>query len=196
MAYRNMTNAEYKKQRYSNFAARGLCSRCGKKPPEPKKKFCYECRQHFRRIQGTPTHAEYQRQWRKTDKGRLSTTKATLRWRAKSVENKAKSLATAARYRRKLRFDVMSHYGDHCVCCGETNKFFLSLDHINNDGKAHRLTVGKGKFSSGGANFFRHVRNAGYPPHLQILCFNCNHAKAFYGSCPHTQAGLSVSPCR
>jgi len=132
------------------------------------------------------SRAEYQRQWRKTDKGRESSYKASIKWRNKNL---ARYHAIDARYRRKLRFDVMSHYGDHCVCCGETNQFFLSLDHINNDGKIERLKVANGKFSSGGANFFRHVKRAGYPKNLQLLCFNCNHAKAFYGSCPHaTQA--------
>ena len=186
MAYRNKTNAQYKKHRYDTFAAMGLCSRCGKEPPETNKKFCQPCHDSFRRIQSTTAHAEYLRRWRQTDAGRKSSTKATLKWRHKKPENLARFHTTAARYRRKLRFEVMSHYGDHCVCCGETDQFFLSLDHINNDGKAHRLVISNGKYSSGGANFFRHVRRAGYPDTLQLLCFNCNFAKALYGACPHT----------
>ena len=35
----------------------------------------------------------------------------------------------------RIRDAVFSHYGgDRCACCGETEKLFLTLDHINNDG--------------------------------------------------------------
>ncbi len=39
-----------------------------------------------------------------------------------------------------LRTQVINSYGGSCVCCGETELVFLSIDHINNDGDKHRKT--------------------------------------------------------
>ena len=35
------------------------------------------------------------------------------------------------------------------------------------------------------AYYLRHHERNGYPKDFQILCYSCNMAKAFYGSCPH-----------
>lgn len=62
-----------------------------------------------------------------------------------------------------------------CGCCGEINIKFLAVDHINNDGYKDR-----GKY------IYDKVRNEGFPKdRYQVLCHNCNMAKAFYGECPH-----------
>jgi hypothetical protein len=57
----------------------------------------------------------------------------------------------------------------------------LQLDHVNNDGNEHRKEVG----SAGGDRLYLWLRNHGYPPIMQVLCANCNYAKAHYGFCPH-----------
>jgi hypothetical protein len=31
---------------------------------------------------------------------------------------------------------VFAHYGEQCACCGESERLFLTIDHINNDGAA------------------------------------------------------------
>src|SRR2546428_8617676 len=44
-------------------------------------------------------------------------------------------------YSRDLRAEVLRAYSDQspeCACCGETNPAFLTLDHIENGGTAHR----------------------------------------------------------
>jgi hypothetical protein len=84
-----------------------------------------------------------------------------------------------------LRFEVLDHYGDHCACCGEANKWLLTLDHINNDGGSIRLLLGKGRYYVSGAGLFRHIRDTGYPSNIQVLCFNCNQGKSWFGACPH-----------
>ena len=84
----------------------------------------------------------------------------------------------------KSKRGVMEVYGNgRCACCGETAIEFLSLDHVNNDGKQHRKEL-KSKV---GSSFYRYLRNHGYPhrDRLQVLCLNCNGAKAYYGICPH-----------
>jgi hypothetical protein len=91
------------------------------------------------------------------------------------ANNKARNVA--------LRLEVMTAYGGKCVCCGESGIDFLSIDHINNDGAKHRRSVG----CSGGGTFYRWLQKQGYPKEdFQILCYNCNLAKAHCGGvCPH-----------
>lgn len=37
-----------------------------------------------------------------------------------------------------------------------------------------------------GWNFYRWLKNNGFPKKdFQLLCFNCNCAKGFFGMCPH-----------
>ena len=85
-------------------------------------------------------------------------------------------------YRQRRKVLVLEHYGGKCSCCGETKIEFLTLDHVNNDGKTHREQLG---MSSGG--FYNWIIKNDFPsePKLQVLCWNCNMAKAHYGCCPH-----------
>ena len=75
---------------------------------------------------------------------------------------------------------VLKHYGDKCTCCGETRREFFTLDHVNNDGAKFRRIGIKGQEKL----WYWIIRN-NYPNVIQILCWNCNAAKAFYGCCPH-----------
>ncbi len=75
---------------------------------------------------------------------------------------------------------VFNHYGNKCVCCGETIKEFFTIDHINNDGAEQ-----KRKYKI--YHFYRWIIRNDFPKDLQILCANCNYAKAIYGICPHQQ---------
>jgi hypothetical protein len=90
---------------------------------------------------------------------------------------------------RQDRLSALLHYsgGDiKCVCCGERNIDFLTLDHVNNDGAAHRRSMGAAKV--GGQSFYARLRVAGYTYRdLVVACFNCNMARALHGGrCPHT----------
>jgi hypothetical protein len=87
------------------------------------------------------------------------------------------------RCRMRIRRETIDSYGGHCSCCGETILEFLALDHINNDG-ADRRRKGEG----GGSKLYARLRRAGYPQgDFQVLCHNCNMAKAMYGVCPHQE---------
>lgn len=74
-------------------------------------------------------------------------------------------------------------YGGYvCACCGETCACFLSLDHMNNDGAAHRRLV-KGTV---GNNIYKWLKDNGYPEGFQVLCMNCNTGRYQNGGiCPH-----------
>jgi len=75
---------------------------------------------------------------------------------------------------------ILNHYGNECVCCGESNYKFLTVDHINGGGRRHREQRSITDINSW-------LINNNYPDGYQILCFNCNCAKGIYGICPHKE---------
>lgn len=91
-------------------------------------------------------------------------------------------LARQREYTRKLRDEVFAAYGGyHCNCpgCNVTEPMFLQIDHVNNDGAAHRKAI-----KANGA-IYGWLKKHGFPAGFQVLCANCNYAKGFYGFCPH-----------
>jgi len=86
-------------------------------------------------------------------------------------------------YRAERKRIVLEHYGNKCACCGETTPQFLTIDHIKNDGRSHRKKTG-----SGSAFYTWLIKNK-LPDNLdlQVLCWNCNMAKAHYRYCPHNK---------
>jgi len=94
--------------------------------------------------------------------------------KSKEVDRKA-----GKKYRVKQKILVINHYGGKCVCCGETNLVFLTIDHINNNGSTHRKEIG--------SNLARWIIKNQYPIGFQVLCWNCNLGKHLNnGICPHT----------
>ena len=88
-------------------------------------------------------------------------------------------------YRIRLRLKVFEGYGGaKCKCCGETAYECLSIDHIENDGAAHRKAL-TGRNRNRGVDVLRRLAEDGFPPGFQVLCMNCNFAKKFNGVCPH-----------
>ncbi len=82
----------------------------------------------------------------------------------------------------QLKSKAIEVFGGRCMCCGEANECFLTLDHTNNDGAEHRKIVNKIAFG-----IYGWLEREGYPKDgLQLLCWNCNMAKrANGGVCPH-----------
>lgn len=90
----------------------------------------------------------------------------------------------------RIKLETISAYGGKCVCCGEPDYHFLCIDHINNDGNTHRKALGR----SGGHVFYEWLKGRGFPKdEFQLLCFNCNNGKEFYGVCPHQEKLRMVS---
>jgi hypothetical protein len=103
--------------------------------------------------------------------------------RATDESARARAISIGASYAYRLRLATLRIYcaGEpFCQCCGEAHLEFLSLDHVNNDGNTHRREIG-----AGGTALYRWAKKNSYPPSLQVLCSNCNWAKARYGECPH-----------
>jgi hypothetical protein len=80
---------------------------------------------------------------------------------------------------RSVVAGVIETYGGKCRCCAESTYEFLAIDHLDNDGAEDRKVNGRG------AKLIGRIIRAGFPPRYQILCHNCNNAKAFHSRCPH-----------
>lgn len=126
---------------------------------------------------------EYNREYNRKNKDKLAKKKKEYyeanrdyfkqkasEWYERNKERKASEW-------REKRLKVLKHYGNKCVCCGEKQIEFLAIDHIENNGAEHRKTFK--------INIYDWLIKNNYPKGFQILCHNCNMAKAFYGKCPH-----------
>lgn len=83
------------------------------------------------------------------------------------------------RERAQLKLQAIEAYGSKCACCGEEHPYFLTLDHINNDGAVHREKYNE-------QQIYREARREGWPKdRFQLLCMNCNFAKGHFQECPH-----------
>lgn len=92
---------------------------------------------------------------------------------------------SAATYRRDLRDEMIAAYGRQCSCCGVKIKEFLTLEHRNFDGAAHRAAVGRNAQAQ-----ILDLKKRGWPQDgYTLLCFCCNLASYHHGSCPHTWPG-------
>ena len=92
--------------------------------------------------------------------------------------------------RHKIRDEVLSAYGARCLCCGETMKEFLTIDHIHGGGRQHRLSLG----SMTATTFYEWLRREGFPQNdFRCLCMNCNFARGIYGHCPHERTAAHVA---
>jgi len=83
---------------------------------------------------------------------------------------------------RELKQVVLDHYGQRCNCaCGCLVAKFehLTIDHKNNDGAKQRKEK---KHHCGRAEYARIIRE-GFPDDLQVLCWNCNCSKQYFGEC-------------
>jgi hypothetical protein len=95
---------------------------------------------------------------------------------------RSRSPEEVRRRRGIIKAEVFSAYGDRCACCGEAQKEFLSIDHVNGRGAQHRRRC---RLRSGDQTY-SWLRRRKYPRGYQLLCYNCNMAKHHCGQCPHT----------
>lgn len=111
---------------------------------------------------------------------------ANVRARAKRYywEDPGKHRGRAKQDRAKLRRELIQAYGGKCTCCGEAEPAFLTIEHKNRDGAAHRKRL-SGSQSCGYAVYVD-LKRRGWPQEdYTLLCFNCNHAMWKLGVCPH-----------
>jgi hypothetical protein len=84
---------------------------------------------------------------------------------------------------KRYRMACLHYYGGEppmCRCCGEKEVKFLCIDHIDGNGAQHRREIKR-------KNIYSWLVTRKFPKGFQVLCYNCNCAKGFYGTCPHLQ---------
>lgn len=134
-------------------------------------------------LTNTERHNRYYAKERSSPEGLEGWRKRDRKYREKNA-SWIKTRRNYNYWRSKVR--VVEHYTggkNACQCCAEDTFEFLSVDHINGGGKAHRNEIGK-------SEIYRWIIRNNFPPGFQILCFNCNLAKGFFGKCPHEKARM------
>lgn len=83
------------------------------------------------------------------------------------------------KYRLNKKIEVLKHYGGKCICCGESEIDFLTIDHPDGGGNKHRKEIGT-------KNMFYWLKMNKFPKGYQVMCFNCNCGRSINkGICPH-----------
>lgn len=82
-----------------------------------------------------------------------------------------------------LKDEVFKAYGGwKCNCCGETERSFLTIDHMENNGSKLRREGVHGHSTQ----FYRWLKKSDFPDQFQVLCMNCQFGKRMNGGCcPH-----------
>jgi hypothetical protein len=95
------------------------------------------------------------------------------------IKNQEKARSYGLSHYRKVRSAVIEHYGGVCRCCGESQREFLCIDHVNNNGYQHRREIKATRIAGW-------LKRNNYPDGFQVLCANCNLGKRINGGvCPH-----------
>jgi hypothetical protein len=88
----------------------------------------------------------------------------------------------------RLRDEAIEAFGGRCACCGETDRAFLTIDHVEGGGTRERKLR-----NAFGRMLYRELKRLGYPTSFRLLCMNCNFGRHLNGGiCPHT---AKVSTC-
>lgn len=133
---------------------------------------------------------EQLRRHRETNKRWYQTNKVTINAKTREWQkaNKDKTRIYSQRRDARLKMLVLSHYSGpppKCNCCGETTFEFLTIDHINGNGRAHIKELQTFIGYRGRTPLYRWLRNNDYPPGFRVLCHNCNFVLGHVGYCPH-----------
>lgn len=174
----------WSRRRVKKVTKPGECAGCTKMAL-PNRRLCQECNEWRRAWQ-----KEYQERHRRL--GLCKSCKSPTNGYLYCDYHRARKRETTVRNNVRVKIEVFTAYGGCiCACCGERELRFLTIDHINNDGAEHRRQLfGKSK-QIGGSRLYRVLKKQGYPPGFQVLCFNCNITKGFFGECPHSAARRS-----
>ena len=100
--------------------------------------------------------------------------------RGQIPEIRGKRNETSRLKRERIKIETMNAYGGKCKCCNESRTQFLTIEHLNSDGKEDRKNVGSG------VCIYYWLKRNGFPKdNYTCLCINCNFSRGMYGYCPH-----------
>jgi len=122
----------------------------------------------------------YHQEYRKRNKDKLF--QIGQRYREK---NKNRELLRHRNERQQIKLIALIKYSKNppeCICCGEKELSFLTIDHIRGGGTRHRKNIKTG--------IYRWLKKMNYPRGYRVLCMNCNFAIGIFGFCPHQNLNL------
>ena len=108
----------------------------------------------------------------------------------RALTDKKHNAAQMRQHRIALREKVLDHYGHACACCGTTEGAFLTIDHIDGQGRKHIRGLRQRENVQNGTSItvYGWLVRTRFPPRFRTLCYNCNSAAYRLGSldlCPH-----------
>jgi len=172
-------NSKYQEKRRSKHRESGKCLTCGK-ATMPGLSTCKEC-------SGRASKSTLSRYNHNKESGLCPFCSEKLepddKFRCKKC-HEAHLKRNKDQWQRK-RLLVLEHYGNACVCCGETTYEFLEIDHI---GSKHRKKAGR--------HIIEDIIKNNFPNDIQIMCANCNRGKGKFGVCPHKREPLEPNSKR
>lgn len=171
-----------------------ICQRCNRafERRGPGQRYCLNCKPiAYREYAREQNKAYYHRNPKKA-------MESIKRTRAKRPDHYREHRKNQAKRRERIRFTILDHYSNHtfrCVCCGEHEVDFLTIDHIAGNGSKHRREI-FGNPRLAGGNFYQWLWHQKLPSGFQVLCSNCNFSKGKHGVCIHTSGPtvLASSP--
>lgn len=168
------SSAQISKERRENLKRQDLCINCGKQPPQTNKVKCLSCLEAARisckkYVKENPNAKEVRNRWKS------------------NPQSRAKHRVSRQRWRLKLKYKVIESLGGKCECCKDNTLPFLQIDHINKDGKKHRLETGRG------VKNFKDMLKYPNKYKLRVLCANCHFAITNLGTCPHKDKNHGLS---
>ena len=110
---------------------------------------------------------------RRRAKNPMLAAESSRRWRL-DESNRRRALKLNRAYLAGIRLtaiEVYSHGAMACSDCGYSIVDALCIDHVHDDGKQHRRSVGAGP------SFWLWLKRNHYPAGFQVLCHNCNFLK-------------------
>ena len=163
------------------------CKVCGDtKPVEafvPKRNKCKDCHNAYYRTYFR-THEDQREKrrvsseaWAKTEKG---VAYIKVKNREYHADHREERVARVREWRTKLWDGLLEKYGKECGCCHESERLFLTIDHVNRDGRADRAKHG------GHRQLYYWLSKQPRMSDYQTLCYNCNCGRERNGGvCPH-----------
>ena len=104
------------------------------------------------------------------------------RWQLKAATLQEYNRARSEAYRQAVYEIIIDQYGSKCTCCGELEKKFLTIDHMNNDGHLDKV----GGYRRSAYSMKLKIIREGFPDKYELRCYNCNLGRAANkGVCPH-----------
>lgn len=167
--------AKLARERRALLKSKGICIECGELPSLTNQVRCENCAAKCR---------EANKRYQKNNPDKVRARRKD--WYSNGKFG-YKTRAAQKNQRLQLRKKVIDKYGGQCACCTESTYEFLQIDHLDKDGKQHRLEVGRGM------KLHRDMLKDDIKYRIRILCGNCHNAITAHGKCPHELTKISTN---